>query len=125
MAIPATVTFSIKNNAWFLLAFRFGTLGDTSWSFAGKHFLCDFKSDQDNATPDLATSSTAASPATILVLDAVNRILQFNVSDHVIRQKLPPGPYRYDLIMVDNITGERDAIMQGTMTVLQGITIED
>jgi hypothetical protein len=123
--LAAIVTFSIKNNVWFLNAFRFGVLGDTSWSFTGKHFLCDFKSDPSQAKPDLSTSSTSPSPATILVLDPVVRVLQFNVTDLVVRNKLQPGPYQYDLIMVDAVTGERDTLMGGVMTVEQGVTLED
>jgi hypothetical protein len=123
--LAAIVTFSIKNNAWFLNAFRFGLLGDTSWSFTGKNFLCDLKSDPAQAKADLALSSTSPSPATILVLDPVQRVLQFNVTDHLIRSKLQLGPYNYDLIMVDAVTGERDTLMSGVITVVQGITIED
>lgn len=123
--MAATVTFSIKNNAWFLNAFRFGVVGDTSWSFTGKHFLCDLKSDPSVPKPDLSLSSTAPSPATIIVLDAVARVLQFNVTDLVVRAKLQPGPYQYDLMMCDTITGERDTLMSGTITVEQGITLGD
>ena len=121
--MAATVTFSIMNNAWFLNAFRFGVLGDTSWSFTGKHFLCDLKSDPSVTKPDLSLSSLTPSPATILVLDPVVRVLQFNVTDLLIRSKLQLGPYQFDLIMVDNVTGERDTLMSGTITVDQGVTL--
>jgi hypothetical protein len=125
MATPATVNFALLNNVWFNLVFRFGVLGDTTWSFTGKHFLCDFKADPDDRTPAMALSSIGSSPAGILVLDPVARILQFNVSDTVLRTKLPVGSYKYDLIMVDDVTGERDPLMQGRASVVQGITIED
>jgi hypothetical protein len=59
------------------------------------------------------------------VLDAVARILGFKVTDIVIRQKFSLGPYQFDLIMVDDSTGERVPLMSGVMTVEQGITIED
>lgn len=123
--MAAVVTIPIKNNVWFLNAFRFGKLGDTSWSFTGKHFLCDLKQDPEQLAADLSLSSLSPSPAGLIVLDEVNRILQFNVNDHLIRQKLQPGPYQYDLIMVDNVTGERDTLMSGTITVFQGVTLED
>ena len=123
--MAATVTFSIKNNVWFLNAFRFGVVGDTSWSFTNKDFLCDLKSDPSQTNPDLSLSSTGPSPATILVLDPIARVLQFNVEDLVLRNKLSVGPYQYDLIMVDDTTGERDMLMSGVITVMQGVTLED
>lgn len=121
--MAATVSFSIKNNAWFLNAFRFGALGDTSWSFTGKHFLCDLKSDPGATKADLSLSSRTPSPANIIVLDPVERVLQFSVTDTLIRAKLQPGPYQYDLIMCDDASGERDTLMTGTITVELGITL--
>ena len=121
--MAATVLISILNNTWFNNAFQFGVAGDTSWSFTGKEFLCDLKSDIDQITPDLSLSSVSPSPATILVLDPVLRILQFNVTDLVIRANLIVGPYQYDLIMVDIATGERDPLMGGVITVVQGVTL--
>ena len=120
--MAATVNFSIKNNVWFVNAFQFGGVGDTSWSFTGKNFLCDLKSDPGQTKADLSLSSTET-PATIVVTDAVARVLQFNVHDLAIRNKLQPGPYQYDLIMVDVGTGERDPLMGGVITVEQGVTI--
>lgn len=120
--LAAVVTFSIFNNVWFLDAFQFGTPGDLSWSFTGKDFLCDLKSDPTVTKPDMSLSSTS-SPPTIVVLDPVNRILQYYVEDLVLRHYLQPGPYQYDLIMVDRVTGERDILMSGTITVVQGVTL--
>lgn len=122
--MAAVVTFSIKNNVWLTNAWQFGKPADTSWSFTGKHFLCDFKADPDQAVPTLALASTGLSPG-IIVIDAVARILGFKVTDLVIRQKFSLGPYQFDLIMVDDSTGERVPLMSGVMTVEQGITIED
>lgn len=122
--MAAVVTFACKNNVWLLNAWRFGVLGDTSWNFTGKHFLCDFKADPDQTTPTLALASTGLNPG-ILVVDAVTRVLQFSVTDIVIRQKFQLGPYQFDLIMVDNSTGERNSLMSGVLTIEQGITIED
>jgi hypothetical protein len=123
--LAATVIFSIFNNAWFLNAFRFGVQGDISWSFDDKSFLCDLKSDPSQTKPDLSLSSSTPSPATILVLDPVQRVLQYNVTDIAIRKALQPGPYQYDLIMVDDVTGERDPLMGGVITVVQGVTLGD
>jgi hypothetical protein len=69
---------------------------------------------------------------TILVTDVTQRILTMNLTDTAIRAALSPtggalgnGAYNYDLIMVDNGTGQRDMLMKGTLTVEQGVTIED
>lgn len=123
--MAATVLISILNNAWFNNAFQYGVVGDTSWSFTGKEFLCDLKSDIDNVTPELSLASDSQSPPTILVLDPVLRILQFNVTDLVIRASLPVGPYQYDLVMSDILTGERDVLMSGVITVVQGVTLTE
>ena len=120
----ASVAITTKNNVWFVPAWRFGVVGDTSWSFTGKHFLCDFKSDPSNDTPELSLSSIG-SPQTIFVLDAVNRLLQFAVTDITLRAAMDPGVYQFDLIMVDDATGERTPLLVGALTVTQGVTIED
>jgi hypothetical protein len=105
-------------------AFQFGVVGDTSWSFAHKHFLCDLKADPTQTAADMALSSIA-SPQTIIVVDEIARILQFEVTDMALRAALVVQPYSYDLVMVDDTTDERDLLMIGTITVTQGITIED
>ena len=118
------VNLVVPNNVWWTDAFQFGVVGDTSWSFAHMYFLCDLKADPPQALADLPLSSEA-SPPTILVLDEINRILQFEVTDLVLRAALVVQPYSYDLVMVNATTGERDLLMIGTITVTQGITIED
>jgi hypothetical protein len=129
----AVVRFSIPNNAWWVDALQFGEQGDTSWSFTGKSFLCDVKANAADTTVLLALTSSGGTP-TIIVDDAVNRILHFSVTDHAIRAALPvtncnatpPAlPYHLDLVMVDNGTGERDLLFTGTVEVTQGVTIED
>lgn len=120
----SVVNITVPNNVWWLDAFQFGTVGDTSWSFAHQEFLCDLKSDPTVLTPDMALSSVS-SPPTIVVLDEAARILTFDVTDHMIRAHVQPGPYTYDLIMVDMTTGERRRLMKGVITIEQGITIED
>ena len=125
------VDIAIPNNVWWVDAFQFGTVGDTSWSFTGKNFLLDIKVKKTDVTPLLALNSTGG---TIVVDDAVNRVLHVLVTDLVIRAHLPvtncqadpPVPtYHYDLIMVDIATGERDMLMYGSLAVNQGTTGED
>lgn len=129
----AIVDIQISNNVWWTDAFQFGCTAvgpeccladvDTSWSFTSKTFLLDIKaSNSDSAA--LLSLSTANNRIT--VTDAANRILQFSVTDLVIRAALVPGQYPYDLVMVDPILGgQRTLLMQGTLTVTQGVTIED
>lgn len=129
----AVIKFVIPNNVWWVDALQFGEQGDTSWSFTGKTFLCDIKVNNTDASPLIALTSAGGSP-TIVVDDAVNRILHFNVTDTAIRAALPVTncnatppvlPYYLDLIMVDNSTNERDMLFTGTIEVRQGVTIED
>lgn len=124
------VNIAIENNAWWDDSFQFGTLGDTSWSFVGKKFLLDIKVNAADTVPVLSLNSTPGN--TILVTDTTQRILTMNVTDLAIRAALSPtggalsnGSYNYDLIMVDNVSGQRDMLMKGTLTVLQGVTYED
>ena len=119
------VNISIENNAWWDDSFQFGTPGDTSWSFSNKTFTMDIKV---NPTDNVAALALA-SPATITVTDPTQRILTMNVTDTSIKAALSPtggaasnGAYNYDLIMTDGITGQRDMLMKGTITVLQGVT---
>jgi hypothetical protein len=119
------VNISVPNNVWFKNAFRFGVASDTSWSFTGKMFLCDLKADPTQTNADLALSSLASPEPTLVVLDAIQRILAFSVKDTLIRNRLQVQPYFYDLIMVDTTTFERDALMQGMITFTQGVTLED
>lgn len=127
--LPATVNFAVKTSAWLTDQFRFGVVGDTSWSFTNKYFLCDFKQDPSQSTPDLSLSSQPVAGVNIditngiIVVDVVQRILKFNVTDKQLQDYMQLGPESYDLIMVDQTTGERDPLMTGVLTVDQGVTL--
>ncbi len=117
----ARVDMVISNNATWEDAFQFGVTGDTSWSFSGKTFVMDVKGTRDDPTALLALSDGAG---TIVVANAVTRILYLNVDDSEILSALPVtedcDPYVYDLVMVDgNI---RTVLMSGKVTVEQGVT---
>ena len=119
------VNIAVPSNVWWLDTFQFGTVGDLSWSFAHKHFLCDLKADPTQTVADLALSSMTSPEPTIIVVNEEDRILGFYVTDIELRAALVVQPYSYDLVMVDATTGERDLLMIGTITITQGVTIED
>lgn len=116
------VDIEIANNVFWVDAFQFGMPEDQTWNFIGKSFLLDVKNNANNTTPMLACSSMGG---TIVVDDVNQRILSMFVTDAVLRATLPVGSYVYDLIMVDNSTGERDGLMYGDLKVVQGVTGED
>lgn len=118
------VDIVIPTNAWWVDSFQFGDLGDTTWSFVGKSFLLDVKQNATDTTPMLSCSSAGG---TLVVTDTINRILNMLVTDIAIRSAFPSlnGTYKYDLIMVDNSTGERDMLMYGELCVVTGVTVED
>ena len=112
---------ALPNNTTFEDAFQFGVPGDTSWSFTGQHFNADIKGNTNSPTPLLSLSSLSGS---IVVDDAVNRILHFNVPDTTIQSSLPVGEYVYDLVMIDGSSPPiRVALMIGKLIVCQGVTL--
>jgi len=126
----ARVDLYLFNNVWWTDAFQYGEPDDTTWSFTGKSFLLDIKQNSTSTSPLLSLSSTNGD---IVVDDTVLRILHMEVDDIRIRASLPVNelaspeldPYVYDLIMVDDITGERQMLQYGELVVYQGVTIED
>ena len=115
------VDIVIQNNVYWDDAFQYGMPEDQTWNFNGMSFLLDIKQHEDAVNPLLSLNSTGG---TIVVADPINRILNMYVTDLTIRAALPLGQYVYDLIMVNNSTGERDALMYGELFVVQGVTLE-
>lgn len=116
----ARVDLLVFDNTTFEDAFQFGVSGDTSWSFTGQNFRMDVKGTSDDATPLLTLTSAAGQ---IVVDDAINRVLHFNVPETTIQGSLTPGEYEYDLIMYDGSTPPvRVGLMRGTLCVAHGIT---
>lgn len=116
----ARVDLLIFDNVTFEDAFQFGTTGDTSWSFTGQNFRMDIKGSPDDAAALLSITSGAGE---IVVDDAVQRILHFNVPEATLTAALTPGDYVYDLIMYDNSTpAVRVGLMRGCLTVCHGIS---
>src|SRR5674476_268510 len=100
MLTASLVDLEIQNNATFEDAFIFDQ-GATGWSFAGQTFKMDIKASKYDVTPILTLTSGGGE---IVVDDAVQRILHFNVPDTVIQASLPVAEYQYDLIMLDAST---------------------
>jgi len=117
MNTRAVVNIAVKNNASWEDAFRFGTVGDTTWSFAGKTFLLEVKASRDDLTA-LLELTTANSR--IIVDDNALRVLHFDVTPADLRAALPVGTYEYDLIMIDGTV--RTNLMGGDLTVCQGVS---
>lgn len=118
MITRAKVNISIDNNDTWADAFQFGETGDTSWSFTGATFHMDVKASSDDAT---ALLSLTTANTRIVVDDAVERILHFNVPDTDFNTILLPGEYVYDLVMIDSLT-VRTTLMGGSLCVQQGVT---
>lgn len=113
----AIVNMKISDNATWQDAFRFGALGDTSWSFTGQSLKCEVKASRSDVTP-LLTAQT--SDGSIVVDDAVARVMHFNVPDTAL---LPVAEYVYDLIMFDTSTPPvRTLLMEGKLTIKKGVT---
>ena len=122
MAITsAEVDIVIQNNSTWIDAFQFGTVGDTSWSFTGQTFQLDVKGNKDQAAALLSLTTGAG---TIVVDDAVLRVLHFLVPDSVVKAALQVGEYEYELIMIDGSTPPvRVPLMAGELHVTQGIGV--
>jgi hypothetical protein len=122
MAISLTIVdFEIKNNVWWTDILQLGCSDDTSWDINNKSFHMALKV-KDTDTTVVLLLSTADS--TIVVDDPVQRIIHVNVTDTAIRAALTAGSsYVYDLVMIDDITSERNPICQGSVAVLQGVTV--
>jgi hypothetical protein len=80
----------------------------------------DIKANKYDVTPLLTLTSAGGQ---IVVDDAVQRILHFNVPDTTILASLPIAEYQYDLIMLDASTpAVRVPLMSGEIKVKQGVT---
>lgn len=121
MITSAKVNIEIANNVTWEDAFKFGTDGDTTWSFTGQSFIMELKADRDDTTP-LFTLST--DNGRIVVDDVVQRILHFNVPKTDIQASLPAyAEYQYDLVMYDASSPSiRVALMHGEVKIKQGVT---
>lgn len=122
IGVPSTaavVDITVLNTVTFQEAFQFGLATDT-WTFTGQNFKVEVKASRDDA---LAIVAWGTATGTMVVDDAINRILHFNVSEAALQAALPVGEYVYDLVMYDaSVPPVRTALMQGKLCITQGVT---
>lgn len=121
MALTASwVDIFAGDNATLQDAFRFGVLGDTSWSFTGQSFKMEIKASRDDVAPLLTLTSAGGS---IIVDDAVQRVLHLNKDMTTLQAAVPVGEYVYDFIMFDaSVPPIRTVLMQGRFVLKHGVT---
>jgi len=99
-------------------AFQFDPNG--TWTFTGQNFHMEVKASREDA---VALASWTSAGGTIVVDDAINRVLHLNVSEAALQAALPAGEYVYDLVMFDaSVPPIRIPLMQGTLCITQGVT---
>ena len=117
----ARIDIVTPDNCTWTDAFQFGIQGDTSWSFTNQNFRLDIKGNK--FTQPTALLSLTSGAGQIVVLDAVQRILQMNVPEATLTGALVPGDYDYDLIMFDGSAPPvRLALMYGKFKLTHGVT---
>lgn len=107
------------NTVTFQDAFQFGLPTDT-WTLVGQNFRMEVKASRDDAAALVAWTSLAGS---IVVDDAINRVIHMNVSEAALQAVLQVGKYVYDLVMYDaSAPPIRTMLMQGNLYIQQGVT---
>lgn len=116
----AIIDIAASNNVTLQDAFQFGDADDMSWSFTDQSFKMEVKASRDDIAPLLTLSSAASS---IIVDDAVQRVLHLNLDETALQAALPNGEYVYDLVMFDaSAPPIRVLLMQGRFCLGQGVT---
>ena len=115
----AIVNITALNTATLQEAFQFDPTG--TWTFTGQSFHMEVKASRDDVATPLASWTSAG--GTIVVDDAINRVLHLNVSEAALQAALPVGEYVYDLVMFDtSVPPIRVPLMQGNLCITQGVT---
>lgn len=116
----ACVDIFASDNGTLQDAFRFGVLGDTSWSLTGQSFKMEIKASRDDVSPLLTLTSAGGS---IIIDDVVQRVIHLNVAYTALQAAVPVGEYVYDLIMFDaSVPPIRTPLMQGRFCLQHGVT---
>jgi hypothetical protein len=109
---------TVDNNGSWSVAYQFDDPDDLTWTLNGCSFEMDVKRNSYDAVPLLSLSTANGR---IITDDTVQRVIHFNVTAADLQSSLDPGTYVYDLIMID-ATGVRWPFMNGTVTIVQGVT---
>lgn len=119
----AHIDFVVQTNQTFEDAIQFGTAGDTSWSLSGQNFRMDLKPNKF-INPQVPLLSITSGAGQIVVLDPIQRIVQFNVPETVFSAAgVIPGNYDYDFIMYDtSVPAVRVPLMHGKFKMRQGVS---
>lgn len=115
----ARVDMVVRNNATWDDAFQFGDPTDTTWTLTGQSFMAEVKGSREDAT---ALAILTTGDGSIVVDDVDLRVIHFHYSDLLLVANLVPGEYVYDLVMIDDSTGDRVNLMGGKVEVKQGVT---
>jgi hypothetical protein len=115
----AHANFTVAKNTTFSDAIQFGEDGDTSWSFTNKTFRMGIKGNFEQSPEVIAFTSAAGE---IVVADAAERVLYFNVPPATLQAVLVPGVYLYDLRMIDTDTAVRTQLLHGEFIFVDAVT---
>jgi len=116
----AQLDMTITNNGTWSDAVQFGAPSGYSWNLNGQSFEMDVQRDRYDEIPLLQLSTANGR---IVVADAMQRVIYFNVEPLDIQNSLKPGIYVYDLVMVSTSTPPvRVPLLHGSVVVTQGVT---
>lgn len=121
VATIAVVNMTLGDNESLLYSFQLGATSDVSWSLAHKDLYADFKGD---AADLVALIQTSTVNSRIVIHDEALRVFSWHVPQAVIEDNLPVGSYVYDLLMVDQTTGDKQRLMTGKLKIVEGPTKE-
>ena len=102
--------------------------------YQGSDFIIDFSVENDNGTPfNLTgysaeckikkhyTSSTSTTVTTAILSPATSGQIQLSLTN-VVTAGMKSGRYVYDVVITSN-TGIKSRVLEGTVSVLEGVTI--
>jgi len=116
----AHCNITVAKNTTFSDAVQFILDDGSTWDFNNKTFRMGLKGNYEQSPEQLEFTSDAAE---IVVADAAQRILYFNVPPATLQAALVPGVYLYDLVMTDTVTAVRTQIMYGEFRYAEAVTV--
>lgn len=110
--------FIVGKGSYFSEVMQFDDPDNTSWTLSGMTFRMEIKRSYEDDTPLIILQSADDK---ITIVDAVQRIIKFAVSNTDLQGALKVGTYFYDLIMID-AGGTRTEMMHGEFVFANSIT---